>query len=593
MISPSSSLQIFQKMLNINYIENEPVSSLHESSFKLPLQYLDKKYVHDLSPTVLQDLELVKTQSSNSCPIYDIMLKPQHPFARKMIEKWSSQFTSHVPFLKETQQIIENHGNYKQKMVEFKESGSYTFNDEKITKIWSSLKEDTNFLERYSFMEFEILKHFNESTSFLQIFSIINFISPIITILIPIIFFIMPFLLLKLQGIPIDFNKYVDVLKEIAKHHVIGKTITSLESVSINSVVYLFVSIGLYFLQIYQNCISISRFYKNICKINENLYELKQYIQYSIHSMDSFVEENKNHCYYYNFCQDVHKNSAVLKKVLIELSGIYNGKFSFLKTGDLGYMLKCYYLLHDVKEYEESLRFSFSFEGYISNINGIYNNLTSKYISPAVFCDGECQNTKITKQYYPPYLYRRRFEMGQIVDDIRPSEDLNDKYVTNDCKLDKNMVITGVNASGKTTYLKTTTINIIFTQQFGFGFYESFNINPYTHIHSYLNIPDTSERDSLFQAESRRCKEIIDIIGPCKEDSENRHFCIFDELYSGTNPMEATKTAYAFLKYLCEFKNVDFILTTHYTEICKKINKEGLLKGGVKKREKMEKKNRQ
>ena len=79
MISPSSSLQIFQKMLNINYIENEPVSSLHESSFKLPLQYLDKKYVHDLSPTVLQDLELVKTQSSNSCPIYDIMLKPQHP----------------------------------------------------------------------------------------------------------------------------------------------------------------------------------------------------------------------------------------------------------------------------------------------------------------------------------------------------------------------------------------------------------------------------------------------------------------------------------------------------------------------------------
>jgi DNA mismatch repair ATPase MutS len=51
-----------------------------------------------------------------------------------------------------------------------------------------------------------------------------------------------------------------------------------------------------------------------------------------------------------------------------------------------------------------------------------------------------------------------------------------------------------------------------------------------------------------------------------------RHFCIFDELYSGTNPVEATKSAYAFMQYLTEkFQNVDFLLTTHYVEICDKI----------------------
>ena len=157
----------------------------------------------------------------------------------------------------------------------------------------------------------------------------------------------------------------------------------------------------------------------------------------------------------------------------------------------------------------------------------------------------------IVNQYYPPSY--------------------KEKHVKNNCHLDKNMIITGVNASGKTTYLKTTTINIIFTQQFGYGFYDSFKIRPYTHIHSYLNIPDTSGRDSLFQAESRRCKEIIDIIGNNKDDIENHHFCIFDELYSGTNPIEASKSAYAFLIYLSSFKNVDFILTTHYTSVCKKI----------------------
>jgi DNA mismatch repair ATPase MutS len=148
----------------------------------------------------------------------------------------------------------------------------------------------------------------------------------------------------------------------------------------------------------------------------------------------------------------------------------------------------------------------------------------------------------------------------------------NESYVTNDATLEKNMVITGPNAAGKTTYLKTTMLNIIFTQQFGCGFYSACSMKPYTHIHSYLNIPDTSGRDSLFQAESRRCKEIIgDVLSSDAVDT--RHFCIFDELYSGTNPAEATKSAYAFLVWLSQRENVDFILTTHYVDICGKFEK--------------------
>jgi DNA mismatch repair ATPase MutS len=219
------------------------------------------------------------------------------------------------------------------------------------------------------------------------------------------------------------------------------------------------------------------------------------------------------------------------------------------KFNNIGYMLKCYYELYANPEYEAALRYSIGFEGYMNNIIGIWDNLSNGRINSALFdTEKECD---IEEQYYPPYI--------------------ECDHVKNDCHLDKNMIITGVNAAGKTTMLKTTTINIIFTQQVGCGFYKKFTANPYTHIHSYLNIPDTSGRDSLFQAESRRCKEIIDIIGDNKNDTNNRHFCIFDELYSGTNPVEATKSAYAFLMYLAEYKNVDFILTTHYTSICKKV----------------------
>ena len=46
--------------------------------------------------------------------------------------------------------------------------------------------------------------------------------------------------------------------------------------------------------------------------------------------------------------------------------------------------------------------------------------------------------------------------------------------------LKRNIVITGPNASGKTTYLKTTAINIILSQQISCGFYQKCILNPFT-----------------------------------------------------------------------------------------------------------------
>jgi DNA mismatch repair ATPase MutS len=78
----------------------------------------------------------------------------------------------------------------------------------------------------------------------------------------------------------------------------------------------------------------------------------------------------------------------------------------------------------------------------------------------------------------------------------------------------------------------------------------------------------------LFQAEARRCKDIIDSID---ENKENTHFCAFDELYSGTNPEEAILSANAFMKYLIKHKNVNCILTTHFIELCKQLDNDELI----------------
>jgi hypothetical protein len=536
-----------KKFLNKKDLSNEnvsPTSSEKKILFKLPIEYIDSTYVHSLSPNVANDLELADSITENK-PMYDFMLNPEHIYGKNMIQKWKNKYTTNIPFLRDSQNVIRETSIYLDKLSC---STKYKINCEKMNEIWKNVKEDSSFLEKYSFIEWSLLEHLNDSSTFLQCMALMNIMSPIMSLFIPIIFLILPFIILKIQKIPIDFKMYLEILKSIAKNHFIGKTLLTMNNITIEKMIYLGITIAFYLLQIYQNIMSCIRFYNNIRQMNEYLIELKEYLHYSIHSMEIFTELHKNKENYRLFCDETSKHSIYLKEFLSELESINPFQMNVSKFSELGYMLKCYYHFYTNKNYHDAMQYSFEFEGYINNIIGIHENILAKHIHFANFDENE--DCVIEKQYYPPYK--------------------EGEHVKNTCSFNKNIIISAPNASGKTTFIKTSSINIIFTQQFGCGFYKSCRLNPYSHIHSYLNIPDTSGRDSLFQAESRRCKEIIDII---HENQEDRHFCIFDELYSGTNPTEATKAACAFLTYISNFKNVNFILTTHYVSVCNKFKK--------------------
>ncbi len=504
-----------------------PAPESMNASFRLPITYQPPDTVHAISETVIADLEMNDGMTAH-------LLRPEHEFASQLLVANNKQITSHIPFLRDTQTILST-----------VRPGLGGTNCETMKEIWKDIKLETNFLEKYSFVDWDILKHFNKSPMFLQVMAIVNMGAPVMSFIVPFLFFVFPFLLLKLQGIPITFATYLDVLKDIARHHFIGTMINSLQSISWEKVIYMCVMTGLYGLQIYQNVNICRRFYANITRVNSHLCHMKDYLDYSIANMAGFVDAHRDLETYAEFCEVSDEHTEVLRGMRAELDAIKPFTPGFSKITEIGYLWKCFYELHDNSEYERSWQYSIGFEGYYNNLMGIASRIDGGEVAFAIF-DADA-DTKITAQYYPAYV--------------------GEKHTKNNLDLATNAIITGPNAAGKTTILKTTALNVIMTQQLGVGFYKACVLNPYTHIHSYLNIPDTSGRDSLFQAESRRCKEIIDAV----DEKGGRHFCMFDELYSGTNPSEATKSAVALLQFLSKRDNVDFMLTTHYTGICKKM----------------------
>jgi DNA mismatch repair ATPase MutS len=241
-------------------------------------------------------------------------------------------------------------------------------------------------------------------------------------------------------------------------------------------------------------------------------------------------------------------HKLVLTELNKELHEITPRRLTIKKALQIGHVMEIFYKLYYNPKYTATTEYSFKFTGWIENIEGLKNSINQNKIN---YCKFSKKSTSFTDAYFPATI------------DTEP--------ITNTYNVDSNILITGPNAAGKTTLLKSTLFNMIISQQIGVGFYKNAKINPYDKIHCYINIPDTSNRDSLFQAEARRCKEILtDITTSPKE----RHFCIFDELYSGTNPYEAISSAISFLIYLNKQKNSSFMLTTHFLDLCRKLEKE-------------------
>lgn len=511
--------------------------------FKLPIYYNNSKI--ELNKNIIDDLELVKTVDPSCNPIYTFCFDNDNEVSKKINEQMIKYYTTDTNYLKDTQTLLKE---YKPLGVKYTD---YSPNYKNIVEIWNELKIDTGFKERYYFIEWEALEFLNRSQWFLQFMSIYNLMSPLISLIVPIIILIIPFFVIKMKGLPITINEYIEILKVVANQNAIGKLfVVNFNEINTHEKLYILISAAFYLFSIYQNFMVCVRFNNNMKTIHCHFNEIRIYISHTINSMENYLNYSTPLVSHKSFNEDVEKNLQTLKNIQMKIQMItdYN-MFNFGKIKEIGYVFRCFYELHNDKIYDDTIMFSLGFNGYVDCLKGLQSNLLERKMNYALFIENP-KKTIFENSYYASLK--------------------NSSPIKNTVKLNKNIIITGPNASGKTTILKSTLINILFTQQFGCGFYDSAKMSPFKYIHCYLNIPDTSGRDSLFQAEARRCKEILDLISVNNKDT---HFCVFDELYSGTNPDEAVQSATAFMKYITRNKNVTCMLTTHFIKVCKKLEK--------------------
>ena len=173
-------------------------------------------------------------------------------------------------------------------------------------------------------------------------------------------------------------------------------------------------------------------------------------------------------------------------------------------------------------------------------------------------------------------LYFKGFTICEYLNKSKPQVNFNaiwhpsfnnEQYVRNDSVIDHNFLITGPNASGKSTYIKSAGISVLLGQTLGLCNADSYSLTPFKLINTYINIPDCKGKESLFQAEMNRCIYYLDNVKSLK--NEEKAFNIMDEVFSGTNPNEGLSGAYSYLYELSKYDNQINLITTHYDYLSK------------------------
>lgn len=158
-----------------------------------------------------------------------------------------------------------------------------------------------------------------------------------------------------------------------------------------------------------------------------------------------------------------------------------------------------------------------------------------------------------------------RFTKERILEAERLCHPLLEHGVANDFRLKKNVILTGSNASGKSTFVKAVVVNLILGQSI------------HTCVAEKMLMPDIlvltsmAVRDDVLSGESYYIREIRYLKRMIERSGRSRLvFCGIDEILRGTNTKERIAASLAVLTYLNK-RNCILMTATHDLELAQEL----------------------
>ncbi|MCI8633069.1 MAG: hypothetical protein HFE64_06285 [Lachnospiraceae bacterium] len=141
--------------------------------------------------------------------------------------------------------------------------------------------------------------------------------------------------------------------------------------------------------------------------------------------------------------------------------------------------------------------------------------------------------------------------------------------VCNDITIDhKNVVLTGSNMSGKSTFLRTIGLNLILAQTFYMVMAKEYKASFFNILSSISPSDDMMEGRSYYMAEAEALLRMIHVV-----DEERCSLLLIDEIFRGTNPTERVAAASSLLTYLSEHHCM-VVVATHDIEITENVKEQ-------------------
>ncbi len=158
------------------------------------------------------------------------------------------------------------------------------------------------------------------------------------------------------------------------------------------------------------------------------------------------------------------------------------------------------------------------------------------------------------RTYFPSTCQPEYAQGGIQAEDIY--HPLVDYPVVNPVDWQKNTLVTGSNASGKSTYVKSIAISAILAQTINTAIARQFTMQPGHVLTSMAVEDDVLAGDSYFVAEIKSIKRLLDQV-----EKGKRCYCFIDEILKGTNTIERIAASSSVVKWLNEYSSLSFVAT--------------------------------